>query len=179
MLRGDFIFVLNKIQYFILVLKSFKQLVILILAIIWLTEFAKVAGGMLMCYLIICKKKLALKKPHHLNFNKKKKTHQLKFTLKIKLNIANRLISFPILHFPTFLATKHRMHTLSGPSLATKHPRLCACTHSFPPTFLATKYSTVSLCQFLGNHTQCTHAFLASVLSTKHSTHATVKRLNH
>lgn len=55
MLRGDFIFV-NKIQYFILVLKSFKQLVILILAIIWLTDFAKVAGGMLMCYLIICKK---------------------------------------------------------------------------------------------------------------------------
>lgn len=56
MLRGDFIFVLNKIQYFILVLKSFKQLVILILAIIWLTDFAKVADGMLMCYLIICKK---------------------------------------------------------------------------------------------------------------------------
>lgn len=52
MLWGDFIFVLNKIQYFILVLKSFKQLVILILAIIWLTKFAKVAGGMLMCYLI-------------------------------------------------------------------------------------------------------------------------------
>lgn len=97
----------------------------------------------------------------------------------IKLNIANRLISFPVLHFPTFMGTKHCMHTLSAPSLATKHPRLFACTHSFPPTFLATKYSTDSLCQFLGNQTQCTHAFLASVLSTKHSTHATVKRPNH
>ena len=106
--------------------------------------------------------------------------NQLPATLKIiKLNIANRLISFPVLHFPTFMGTKHCMHTLSAPSLATKHPRLFACTHSFPPTFLATKYSTDSLCQFLGNQTQCTHAFLASVLSTKHSTHATVKRPNH